>query len=301
MKNLYILIICFFVVSCQPSLDDKIDIGEAPSQVDFTFEELDANVFKFTDVSSSEHFISHWDFGNNSSGEGSVVETNYSNKGDYDVTLTIYGKGGSSSATKTITVDESLVGPGPFDEQITGGSTRTWRINPSDGALKVGNAKDDGSYWTSDLNTVSDRECAFDDNYVFNNDGSFVFDATGTVWVEEEWNQQVDTDGNQNFEGACVDEGDVVGDGVAFNSATHSFETFEEGGITFIKVIGLGAHLGIPKATNSGEINTYGMDLTGPVDMVTYEVYEYDETDGVLKLVCDMNNGDFWTITLRAF
>ena len=44
---------------------------------------------------------------------------------------------------------------------------------PEAGALKVGPAPNNGDWWQSSADDVTTRACYFDDEYIFNSDGSF--------------------------------------------------------------------------------------------------------------------------------
>ncbi|MAJ43866.1 MAG: hypothetical protein CMF96_03850, partial [Candidatus Marinimicrobia bacterium] len=49
-----------------------------------------------------------------------------------------------------------------------------WRLSPEAGAMAVGwDAANVGGWWSSSLDDVTARGCLFDDEYVFNADGTF--------------------------------------------------------------------------------------------------------------------------------
>ena len=56
----------------------------------------------------------------------------------------------------------------------------TWMMAPVAGALMVGPAPNDGSWWSNSEEDVETRACYFDDEYIFNADGSLT-----TFWVEK--------------------------------------------------------------------------------------------------------------------
>ena len=62
----------------------------------------------------------------------------------------------------------------------------TWKMAPIMGAMKVGPYPDDGSWWSSSEGDVEGRACLFDDEYVFNADGSFQ-NVLGTETWNEAW------------------------------------------------------------------------------------------------------------------
>ena len=49
----------------------------------------------------------------------------------------------------------------------------TWKLAPIAGALKVGPNPNDGGWWSSSIDEVTNRACLFDDKYVLHPDGSF--------------------------------------------------------------------------------------------------------------------------------
>ena len=59
--------------------------------------------------------------------------------------------------------------------------------------MKVGPNQDDGSWWQNSAGDVTTRACLFDDEYVFNADGSFQNVLGADTWLET-W-QGVTADG----------------------------------------------------------------------------------------------------------
>jgi len=60
----------------------------------------------------------------------------------------------------------------------------TWKMAPEAGALMVGPAANDGSWWSNSEEDVTIRACYFDDKYIFNADGSFNNVLDGETWLE---------------------------------------------------------------------------------------------------------------------
>jgi len=148
----------------------------------------------------------------------------------------------------------------------------SWVIAPEVGALKVGPGIDDGTWWQNSTEDVTVRACFFDDEYVFNSDGSFNNVLGEETWVET-W-QGVDSDG-------C---GTPVYPHDGSNAATWDYS--EDAGT--ITLNGVGAFLGIPKAFNGGE-------CSAPEDApesITYEVYSYD--GNALTVMVNIGSG-YWT------
>ena len=125
----------------------------------------------------------------------------------------------------------------------------SWKLSPVAGALGVGPSPGDYSWWSSDEAVVTDRACLFDDEYVFNADGSFQNVQGSETWLET-WQTDVTADGC----GAPVAPHD------GSNPATWSLDA-AAGTVT---ISGLGAYLGLAKVHNGGE------DGAPVDDMITY-------------------------------
>ena len=125
----------------------------------------------------------------------------------------------------------------------------SWKLSPVAGALGVGPSPGDYSWWSSDEAAVTDRACLFDDEYVFNADGSFQNVQGSETWLET-WQTDVTADGC----GAPVAPHD------GSNPATWSLDA-AAGTVT---ISGLGAYLGLAKVHNGGE------DGAPVDDMITY-------------------------------
>merc|ERR1712000_17612 len=123
-------------------------------------------------------------------------------------------------------------------------------LAPEAGALAVGPALGDTSWWSCDAACVGDRACQYDDQFVFGSDGSFTNVLGADTWVE----------GWQGGSDAC---GTPVApyDGTA--SATY---TYNESAGT-ITINGTGAYIGLPKANNEGELPNVAVPST-----ITYNV-----------------------------
>ena len=125
----------------------------------------------------------------------------------------------------------------------------SWKLSPVAGALGVGPSPGDYSWWSSDEAAVTDRACLFDDEYVFNADGSFQNVQGSETWLET-WQTDVTAEGC----GAPVAPHD------GSNPATWSLDA-AAGTVT---ISGLGAYLGLAKVHNGGE------DGAPVDDMITY-------------------------------
>tara|TARA_Y100000588_G_scaffold390903_1_gene497756 strand:- start:21024 stop:25397 length:4374 start_codon:yes stop_codon:yes gene_type:complete len=152
----------------------------------------------------------------------------------------------------------------------------TWRMAPIAGAMMVGPAPNDGSWWSNSEEDLTTRACYFDDNYVFGSDGSFSNILGDETWVE----------GWQGGADAC---GAPVYPHDGSNAATFDFNS----GAGTLTLNGVGAYLGLPKAWNGGEL---GSPDEAP-ESITYDV---TLSGSNMTLVIETGTGVFWTFQLVA-
>ena len=151
--------------------------------------------------------------------------------------------------------------------------TGDWRLAPEAGALGVGPAKGDISWWSNSADDVNTRYCLFDDVFSFNADGSFANTMGDATWLEG-W-QGVEADSC----GAPV----APHDGSA--AATYSYDA----AAATLTVVGQGAHLGLAKVVNGAETGV-AVD-----DTITYEVTELTAD----RMTLDINFGPgYWRFVL---
>ena len=114
----------------------------------------------------------------------------------------------------------------------------SWSFSPEAGAMGVGGAPGDYSWWSIDEAGVTTRSCVFDDEYVFNADGSFTNVQGADTWLEG-WQAGTPTEGC----GAAIapHDGSIA--------ATYTVDA-TAGTVT---IVGSGAYLGLAKVTNQGE------------------------------------------------
>jgi hypothetical protein len=115
-------------------------------------------------------------------------------------------------------------------------------LAPNNGALAVGPNQGDGSWWSSSMADVSTRSCLFDDSITFDVNGVLTHYMDGSTWIES-WQGA-----SQESCGTPVSPHDGTTNApytYAYNSATGE-----------LTVNGIGAHLGLSKVTNAGEISS---------------------------------------------
>lgn len=159
----------------------------------------------------------------------------------------------------------------PF-EFLLGGS---WKIASETGALKVGSTEGSDEWWylNRDQDDITARACYFDDEYVFNLDGSFQ-----NVLGEETWLESWQAGTEQCGTPLAPHDGTVP--------ATFSYNHIT-GTIT---INGEGAYLGLPVATNDGLLNN-GVPVP---ESITYNVI-FSENNNVMTVSIEAGTGVFWT------
>lgn len=151
----------------------------------------------------------------------------------------------------------------------------TWKMSPQAGAFAVGPTQGSGSYFSSSTADVTTRACFFNDDYIFNTDGSFSNVVGLQTWIEA-WQGGTD---------AC---GSPVAPHNGLNSATYVYNTTAN----TITLTGVGAYLGLAKAYNGGE-------LTNPANApasITYKVTSL--TTNLLTLDINVGAGLWWRFIL---
>jgi hypothetical protein len=116
----------------------------------------------------------------------------------------------------------------------------TWKMSPQAGALGVGENQGDISWWSNSVNDLTTRACYFDDEYIFNADGSFTQTFGTQTWLEV-W-QGVTSDG--------------CGAPVSPHNGTNSSTWTHNSTNNTITINGIGAFLGLAKVTNTTQLTT---------------------------------------------
>ncbi|MDH7911659.1 hypothetical protein [Winogradskyella sp. SYSU M77433] len=150
----------------------------------------------------------------------------------------------------------------------------TWVLAPEAGALAVGPAMGDTSWWSCDATCVADRACQYDDEFIFGSDGSFTNVLGTETWVE-------------TWQGGS----DACGTPVApyDGNATATFVHNQDNGT--VTISGSGAYIGIPKANNEGELPNVAVP-----ESITYDVTFLDSN--TISVVIEAGAGVFWQYKL---
>ena len=140
-----------------------------------------------------------------------------------------------------------------------------WQVKKVAGALKAGPAKGNGDWWQSSADDVTARACFFDDDFIFNSDGSFQISMGDQTWVEA-------------WQGASADGCAAP---VAPHDGTGTYSFVHDQSTNTVTLIGKGSFIGIPKATNNGELSSndnvpvtrsYGVELSSDGNTATFAI-----------------------------
>ena len=154
----------------------------------------------------------------------------------------------------------------------------TWKLAAEAGALAVGPSLGNLSWFQSTAADINTRACLFDDEYVFNADGTFQNILGEDTWLE----------GWQGASEGC-------GAPVAPHDGSGSY-TWTEGAGT-VTVNGTGAFLGLAKVHNAGELAnpgeavasiTYNLTLTNDGNRMTLNI---NFGGGVWQFILDKETG----------
>ena len=114
----------------------------------------------------------------------------------------------------------------------------TWKMSPIAGSFGVGPGKGDTSWYANNVADLTTRACYFDDDYVFNANGTFSNVQGAQTWLE----------GWQGPEGCNAPVAPHNGS----NAATWSYDAIAK----TLTLTGVGAYIGLPKVYNGGELPT---------------------------------------------
>ena len=278
-KGFYILLLLSITISCNEDEDFTLIEG-----LDFVIASLSDDGREVgvvpTTVSGGDVLYTV-DFGETSDDDsdvlmtsGPLVEYKYPNEtATYRITVTASLEGAPSdvSLTKEYTVTIQVAPPS------LSGIEGTWKLAPEAGALGVGPAQDDVSWWASSSDDVTGRACLFDDEYVFNADGTFQNVLGSDTWLEA-------------WQGAAED-GCAAPVFPHDGTATATYEYNATAGT--ITLEGTGAYLGLAKVINGGELST----PSEAAESITY-IAAVSADGNTIELDIEIAGGGFWSFKL---
>ena len=170
--------------------------------------------------------------------------------------------------------------PEAIENSLTASSlVGDWKLAPVEKAMGVGPSPGSSSYWASGEETITERPCLFDDVFRFGSGGAFFNVMGDETWIET-WQS-----GSADACGTPVSPHD--------GNASASY-TFNESSKELV-LSGLGAHLGLPKVTNQGEL-----DSSNPPSVpqsITYEIVASTSSSMTVQIeLLDSEENDwYWT------
>ncbi len=265
------------ITGCQPDSFES-ELGPLPEPA-FSAVPLASNpnsvVFTNTSVNG---FLQQWDFGNGTTSTKAKDTIHFVFAGEYNIKLTVFGKGGHKSLIQKITIENDDPCSNPALDKLAGpcdSEGKTWVLRPSAGALTVG-APDGAVWWSNDGAYVVDPDvtCLFNDTWTFTRDGAMIFDNHGDQRVDEEgggaW------PGDIGLAVGCHDPSAIPAQYQTWGSGNHQFELTP----TNLKVKGTGAYMGMYKVGEHGTTPT-------PESEINYQIIELSASKLVLQKTFD--------------
>jgi len=286
MKNkiFWPLILLFAFVGCKK--EKRSELGDLPT-ASFKVEYIDSNNLLLLSNSSGSPFLYSWAIADVGVFNKDSAMVNIVKKGVYQVILTVYNKNGSDTVSQWIEIFKNAKPPctGPM-EFMTDCTSRTWKLAQKPGALWVGPPDGSQTWWAIDMPGIVKRSCAFNDEWIFNSDGTVEYKTKGDIWGEAAMGLSPD---------GCFSESDLVGDAKAWGSGVHQF-AFQGGGADplTLKMIGKGAFIGLQKVANGAEVTTPQMG-------VDYKVLSQTKGATARTMEIEVNFGiGIWRFTLSS-
>lgn len=273
MKKFILLCLSAFIIACTPQEDDKTTLPTPPT-ASFTFKQgKDANHIILTNT-TPEAFLFQWDLGNGTRSNEAAFEAYFPNKGEYEVVLTAFNKGGYGSATQKISIaqDDPNACFGNL-KTLTDCSTKTWKLKPVAGSLTVGTPGLTQVYWANSDADVATRVCAYNDEYKFTSKGVFEYDNKGDFWGDADGNNQP-IPGGIGVKVGCNAATVWKAPYEVWGSGVHKFNVTNDN----LTLVGKGAFMGLYKVGTNAEV-------TQPQSDVTYKIIKLTATELVIAAV----------------
>jgi hypothetical protein len=180
---LLVFAMAIITISCKK---DEVTPAAVVASFEFKADATDWKKVTFTNLSQNATSVS-WNFGDGSaaSTDLSPVHT-FESAGTYTVTLTATG---SDATTSSKSSEVKIADPFEAIRDLTGDVSKTWKLlsetSPGHYAMEVGPQNRSSIYWALGRDVVvSERPCTMNDEFTFNVDGSFTYDAKGDVFAD---------------------------------------------------------------------------------------------------------------------
>lgn len=220
--------------------------------------------------------------------EGGQTDTAYFElAGTYEVQMIAMTQNGHVNASQIIEVENNAPGVACAGDNlalITGcTAAQTWVLDGA-GSLWVGPPDGSATWWSLPASDLEARACLLNDQFTFQEDGTFIFENNGDFWVEDEGGAAHPAD--IGLEIGCHPAEAWPAQYAAWGSGTHQFSVTEDQ----ITVSGTGAFLGIYKIGDAVGA------APAPEESITYDIVELTAEKMVIEKVYDWGK---WQFTFR--
>jgi hypothetical protein len=238
--------------------------------------------------------------------KGDSIKLNFIFPGTYNVKMLVAGAGGIDTITKAVTTTQpdpnacAQTTPLGFLASCT---SKVWKMNPAAGSIKCGQFAGGGEWWSSGTAEVTSRPCFFNDTW------TFTFNKVGDLAYDDKGDFYSDGYGGVTPSNSCQASTQYTTAQKAWGTGNFKYAVIAGAGVKGlgqIKLIGLGAHFGVPKSVNGNEMPT------GPTaTSVTYDIWSMthvsDASGTYDLLMVTLHYGNWsategwWTFTLRSY
>ena len=278
-KGLFLLLGLSLTIACS-SDDDPVAITPSVTITNLSFTAVasgDGNVITVTPSSTGGTSYSV-DFGSDSSDDvivtaGPGVSYTYP---EVDASYTIVITASAADA-ENVTSEQTVAVD--FDEPEPSLLEGTWVLSHRAEAIKVGPGIGNGEWYRNSLADVITRDCLFDDQYIFNADGSFSNVLGDTTWLEPDLN-------GVDAEECGTPQAPFDGTAAATWSADEEANT--------ITINGAGAFLGLQK-NKTGGLTTV---LTDAPESITYQNVAFSDDNNTLTFAILFQEGGYFSFSM---
>ena len=232
--------------------------------------------------------------------QGDTVHLNFTFPNTYVVKMLVAGKGGLDSLSQNVTTtqpDPNACNPNLPLGFIASCTQKTWKLNPYPGAIGCGDGPGLMDWWANGTADVIARPCTFNDTYTFKFDaaGDYIFDDGGDFYAE-------DYSGNPQW--TCRSSSTYPANQVNWASGNFNYAVIAGTGVKGLgqlKVIGMGAHIGLNKPINgSAPGNSFATSVTYDIFNMQQNISDATGNYDLLTLTLTYQPGGWWTYVLRS-
>jgi len=141
-RNFPIALLYFSILlsfsACTSGDDEAISIPPTTenAKFSFSFDPENPNKVIFTANPDVETWYTHWDFGDNTAGEGMDVTKTYFLAGDYTVRFKIFTEDGTAESTQMLSIAEDIIGANLIENGELD-SDDSWTLLPITGGVDI--------------------------------------------------------------------------------------------------------------------------------------------------------------------